>query len=65
MGKIIQGETDKMQIKKRKDKMKIDIKTNDCLYVEITDKIFYIDDSTNEAIMSNWDKSEDKIVRGE
>ena len=44
-------------------KMKIDIRTEDCLYIEINDKIFYIDDSTNEAIMSNWDKSEDKIVR--
>ena len=45
--------------------MKIDIRSENSLYVEMNGWTFYIDDSTNEAIMSNWDKSEDKIVRGE
>lgn len=32
-------------------KMKIDIRTKDCLYIEMNNKVFYIDDSTNEAII--------------
>lgn len=34
--------------------MKIDIRTDTCVYVEIEDKTFYIDDSTGEAIMECW-----------
>ena len=36
--------------------MKIDIKSPECLYIEINGKTFYIDDSTNEAIMENWNE---------
>ena len=43
-----------MQIKKRKDIMKIDISAKDCLYVEIDEWTFYIDNSTDEAIIKKW-----------
>ena len=52
-------------MKKGAFKMKIDIRTEDCLYIEINNNIFYIDDSTGEAIISSWKKSEHKIVTGE
>ena len=35
--------------------MKIDIRTKECLYIEINNKTFYIDDSTGESIMDCWD----------
>jgi len=31
--------------------MKIDIRSKDCLYVEINGYVYYIDDSTNEQII--------------
>ena len=34
--------------------MKIDIRSENCLYVEINNKTFYIDDSTGESIMECW-----------
>ena len=34
--------------------MKIDVRAKDCLYVEINDNVFYIDDSTNEHIIETW-----------
>ena len=35
--------------------MKIDFRTRDCVYIEINNKTFYIDDSTGESIMDVWD----------
>ena len=34
--------------------MKIDVRAKDCLYIEIDEWTFYIDNSTNEAIMDKW-----------
>ena len=34
--------------------MRIDIISKDALYIEINDHIYYIDDSTNEQIVSYW-----------
>ena len=34
--------------------MKIDIRAKDCLYVEIDEWTFYIDNSTDEAIIKKW-----------
>ena len=34
--------------------MKIDIRSKDCLYVELNDYVYYIDDSTNEKIIEKW-----------
>lgn len=34
--------------------MQIEVKTEDCLYVTINGFVYYIDDSTNEQIISKW-----------
>tara|TARA_Y100001963_G_scaffold104894_1_gene144628 strand:+ start:751 stop:879 length:129 start_codon:yes stop_codon:yes gene_type:complete len=34
--------------------MKIDIRTEDCLYIMINGWTYYIDDSTDEQIMEKW-----------
>jgi len=34
--------------------MKIDIRTTDCVYITINNWVYYIDDSTNEQIISKW-----------
>jgi|TARA_B100000085_G_C18111798_1_gene337522 hypothetical protein len=34
--------------------MKIDVRTENCLYVTIGDYTYYIDDSTGERIMESW-----------
>tara|TARA_Y100001973_G_scaffold18924_1_gene27858 strand:- start:6231 stop:6365 length:135 start_codon:yes stop_codon:yes gene_type:complete len=34
--------------------MQIEVKTKDCLYVTINGFVYYIDDSTNEQIISKW-----------
>jgi hypothetical protein len=34
--------------------MKIDIRTDKSLYIEIGDYTYYIDDSTDEQIISKW-----------
>ena len=36
------------------DGIKIDVRSNKCLYITIGDYIYYIDDSTNEQIMDKW-----------
>lgn len=36
--------------------MKIDIRSEHCLYIEIDDYVYYIDDSTNEQIIEKWHK---------
>ena len=37
--------------------MVIDIRSSSCVYIEIGDKTFYLDDSTGEAIMEWWPTS--------
>lgn len=37
--------------------MKIDIKNSRCLYIEIGDFVYYIDDTTNEQIFKKYRKS--------
>ena len=37
--------------------MKIDIRSSSCVYIEIGDRTFYLDDSTGEAIMEWWPTS--------
>jgi len=34
--------------------MKIEIKSKDCLFITLNNKVYYIDDSTNESIMHSW-----------
>ena len=38
------------------EKIKIQINSENCLYITIGDWTYYIDDSTNEQIMSRWNK---------
>ena len=35
--------------------MKVDIRTKECLYIEINGWTYYIDDSTGEQIVDKWD----------
>ena len=42
--------------------MKIDIRSEHCLYIEINDHVFYIDDSTNEQIIDTWHKNSGAII---
>ena len=35
--------------------MKIDVRSENCVYIEMNGKTFYIDDSTGESIMDVWD----------
>ena len=39
--------------------MKIDVRTKDCLYVELNGWTYYIDDSTNEQIIEKWKVKEE------
>jgi|TARA_R100001443_G_scaffold35603_1_gene49413 hypothetical protein len=34
--------------------MKIEVKTEDCVYITINNIVYYIDDSTGEQIMKKW-----------
>ena len=34
--------------------MKIDVRSNESLYVELNGWVYYIDDSTGEQIMNKW-----------
>jgi hypothetical protein len=46
-----------VRIPLRKDhEMKIDIRTDDCCYVEIGGWVIYLDDSTGEMIVKKWKK---------
>ena len=38
--------------------MKIDIRRDDCCYVEIGEWVIYLDDSTGEMIIQKWKKDE-------
>ena len=51
--------------------MKIQVNTQECLYIEINGWTYYIDDSTNEQIMDKWIntesneyKSNKKFIKG-
>jgi hypothetical protein len=37
--------------------MKIDVRSDKSVYVDIGDWTYYIDDSTNEQIIKKWDNS--------
>tara|TARA_R100001460_G_C3533734_1_gene173787 strand:- start:1100 stop:1225 length:126 start_codon:yes stop_codon:yes gene_type:complete len=39
--------------------MKIEIKSEDCLYITINGYVYYIDDSTNEQIINLWKDEDD------
>ena len=46
-----------VRIPLRKDhEMKIDIRTDECCYVEIGGWVIYLDDSTDEMIIKKWKK---------
>ena len=38
--------------------MKIDVRSNESLYVELNGWVYYIDDSTNEQIIEKWSEEE-------
>ena len=40
--------------------MKIDIRTDECCYVEIGKWIIYLDDSTGEMIVEKWQKKDEE-----
>ena len=42
--------------------MKIDIRSDKCLYIEIDDHIYYIDNSTDEQITDKWEKGKEDMV---
>lgn len=43
--------------------MKIDIRSESSLYITINNRVYYIDDSTNEHIMTSWKtQKENKIL---
>lgn len=44
--------------------MKIDIKTEKCLYITIDDHTYYIDNSTNEQIITIYNSKEYKRRNG-
>tara|TARA_R100000963_G_C4610201_1_gene80901 strand:- start:250 stop:372 length:123 start_codon:yes stop_codon:yes gene_type:complete len=35
------------------------MRSKDCLYIEINEYVYYIDDSTNEQIIEKWRKEEE------
>ena len=35
--------------------MKIEIKSKDCLFITLNNKVYYIDDSTDESIIDSWE----------
>ena len=40
--------------------MKIDIRTTDCVYITINGWTYYIDDSTNEQIITKWKDGDER-----
>ena len=40
--------------------MKIEIKGDKVLYIDIGEYVYYIDDSTDEQIIENWKKEDDE-----
>ena len=40
--------------------MKIDVRTNECVYITLNGWVYYIDDSTNEQIL--WKSPIEKII---
>ncbi len=45
----------------KNNKLIIDVRSNECVYLEINGRTYYIDDSTNEHIMQSWIASEEEI----
>ena len=40
--------------------MKIDVRTNECVYITINGYVYYIDDSTGEQIIERWEEGEEE-----
>ena len=40
--------------------MKIDVRTDECCYIELRDWIIYLDDSTGEMIVEKYKRKEDE-----
>ena len=40
-------------------RMKIEIKSKDCVYITINNIVYYIDDSTGERIIRKWKENKD------
>tara|TARA_B100001093_G_C26092814_1_gene703529 strand:+ start:344 stop:460 length:117 start_codon:yes stop_codon:yes gene_type:complete len=38
--------------------MKIDVRSEDCVYITINGVVYYIDDSTKEQIIEKWEEKE-------
>ena len=41
--------------------MKIDIRSEECMYIELNGYIYYIDDTTNEQIIDVWKEGENEL----
>ena len=39
--------------------MKIDVRSDTSVYITVGDWVYYIDDSTNEQIITKWRKKDD------
>lgn len=41
--------------------MKIDIRSEECMFIELNGYIYYIDDTTNEQIIDVWKEGENEL----
>ncbi len=41
--------------------MKIDIRSEECIFIELNGYIYYIDDTTNEQIIDVWKEGENEL----
>ena len=41
--------------------MKIDIRSEECIFIELNGYIYYIDDTTNEQIIDVWEEGENEL----
>ena len=41
--------------------MKIDIRSEECIFIELNGYIYYIDDTTNEQIIDIWKEGENEL----
>ena len=41
--------------------MKIDIRSEECIFIELNGYIYYIDDTTNEQIIDVWKEGENAL----
>jgi hypothetical protein len=51
------------KIVKKINGIKIDVRSEKCLYITIKDWTIYIDNSTNEKIIDVWNEKKDIIVQ--